>query len=234
MAISYDNGSSASSLTVAHTIGSSGNDRLLVAFYHGSSSSVLGATMASCTYNSVSADGSFSIGDLKWGNAYVITCFYWRESSLPSNGTPTSYNCVATTNAGVWNYAGIVQSFTGVDQSGSIVTASDHDTAGNTGQSDIDISTAVSDSIIVDSSGWWGGSSNSNTMTTASGQTKVVEVSQNAQGDLASGYEIVSSAGSNTQSWTFNNEYSWAACAIAIGPSGGAVTPQYNMLGHNF
>lgn len=229
MAIAFDSSASAVSLTVAHTIAASGNDRILVACYHGSSSTESGATMASCTYDGVSATGSFSVVSTLWGNCYAITVFYWLEEDLPSSAG--TYNCVATTNSGVWNYAGITTSFTGVDQSVSPTTNTATSIVQNTGQSNVGITTTQEDAVIIDAGGRW--ASANTDLSVASGQTEVQEVSQNSQGDMAVGYEMVSTAQAYTQSWTFANEYAWQAAAIAFyAPSEDA--PQYDMLWHNF
>lgn len=229
MAIAFDSSAGAVSLTVTHNIAAAGNNRILIAFYAGSSASASGCQMASAAFNGVAHDGRISVYTVKWSNYYGITGFWWLESSLPSSGG--NYNCVATPNSGVWNYAGMTNSFTGVAQSAP-ANNTNTSIAGSTGQSSVGITTTDADSMLVDAVGIWAGSAL--TATAASGQTKTQQRNQNAQGAAACGYEAVSTAQAYSQLWNFTaSEYAWQAMVFGISPVGGAA-PRYNMLGHNF
>lgn len=231
MAIALDNSSSAVSLTVAHTITGSGNDRLLMAFFHGASGSATGSQMTACTYDGTSADGSIVVEATRYGNSYSITAFYWLEDSLPTNSG--SYNCVATAGSGQWNRAGYTASFTGVNQVTPTIASNFDDAPSSGDNSSVSITTPDDNSVICDASGFWG--TNVGAITPESGQTELGEVSQNGQANMAVGWESIATEGSNTQEWSSaTSEQSWQAIAFAFAPSDGAVTPKYNMLAHNF
>ena len=232
MAIAYDNFSSGGTgypaLTLSHTIAGA-NDRILVALYVCAGSTDPAVVMASATYNGVSATGSFNITANKHSNSYSITAFYWLEAQLPASAG--AYNLVGTPASGFWNVADSCISYTGVNQVAP-VNASNSSVAGGTGASNVNITTPADNSVIVDASLRWAVSNA--TMTPSSGQTKHAQIVLNPQADMGVGDEAVTTTQAYNQGWTFASEYMWMSLAYAFAPAGGAVTPQYNMLGHNF
>ena len=226
MAIAFNNRASAVSLTVAHTIAASGNSRILMAFYHANGPSSVASEMTACTYNGVAADGSFFVEATRWGNSYGITAFYWLEASLPSSAG--SYNCVATAGTGQWGRGGYTASFTGVNQVAPTMASNFDADPGVADDSTVSITTPAANSVICDAGGFWAGTSG--TITAQSGQTKLGEIY-----GMGVGYEAIATAGSSSQDWSQSvGIYTWQAAAFAFGPAGGATTPKYNMLGHNF
>lgn len=232
MAIAYDNSSQANSLTVAHTIAGP-NDRLLVAAYHGSSSSQTGCQMASCTYNGVAAAAKlFASTVMKWSNWYGITYFYWLESQLPATGG--TYNIVATPNSGVWNYAGIGASFTGVEQAAPEANAN---TTQDVDQTSItqSITSLTDGAVTVSAAGTFGGAIM--TITPGNGQTKLQQANQNAQGSMALAYKILAAAGAHDEDWDFAaTAYTSQLGSAIFAPAGGTPpAPKGDfMMGMNF
>ncbi len=225
MAIAYDNATSAvgnsTNTTIGHTIAAQGNDRILVAFFHAAAGTQTASTMSGATYNGIDADGSFTSAIMLWGNWYTITAFYWLESSLPANGSPTAYNLVGTTGAGsTWGSAGYCSSYTGVNQIAPVESDNGSNDQGDLA-STVSITTPAVDSVIADAAGTY--ASSNHTLTENSGQTKIGQVSLNSQADMAHGYEAVSTVQSYAQTWTFSTEYTWQAAAYAFGPSSSGV-----------
>jgi hypothetical protein len=230
VAIAYDNtasttgGGGGQPYTASHTIAASGNNRILVAVFFGIGSSNAASKFTSVQYNGVAPSGQLTpdTETNRYGNYGSVSVYYWLESDLPANGTPTSYNVTATSATGQYNGGLATISFTGASQ------ATPEATGRNTGldatSSSVSVTSVTANDAIVDAVGVFTGSITG--VSPTAGQTEVQDIGPAGGMRLGLGYELVTTAQAYSQTWSWTPTSSFdLQFGLAIAPAGAANTP---------
>jgi len=224
---SYDNSSSTTaggggtSYSANHTIAAQGNGRILIAVFF-----AMAGSNAATKFTSVQYDGTAPTGQLtpdvehdRYGNYGSISVYYWLESDLPANGSPTAYNITATSATGQWNGHLAAISLTAAAQTAP--TATGRNEAENATSSSVSITTTDTNSMIVDAVAVVASDMSGGVSPTA-GQTEVQDITAATAYRLGLGYEAVTTAQAYSQTWSwsptcmFDMEF-----AVAVAPGGG-------------
>lgn len=224
MAVAYDNTASATgggggtSYSASHLLAAAGNSRILVAKFFG-----VGPSNAATKFSSVLCNGVAPTGQLtpdveynRYGNYGSVSVYYWLESSLPANGTPTSYNVTATSATGQWNGHLVTLSATGVAQVAPSVIG--RSSAQDATASSVSLTTTVANSLIVDAVAVV--SSAVPSVTPTAGQTEVQDVGATATYRFGLAYEAVGAVASYSQTWSWTNTSTFnMSFALALAPA---------------
>jgi hypothetical protein len=230
VAIAYDStasttgGGGGTSYSAAHTIAASGNNRILIAVFFGYAGSNAATKFTSVQYNGVSPSGQITpdVETDRFSNFQSISIYYWLESDLPSNGSPTSYNVTATSATDQYNGVLETISFTGASQSAP--EAEGRNTGLDATTSSVSVTSVSADAAIVDAVGVW--SSSITGFTPTAGQTEVQDTGVGTNLRMALGYELVTTAQAYSQTWSWSgNSSTDLEFGLAIAPAGTADTP---------
>lgn len=230
MALAYDStasttgGGGGQSYSAAHTIAASGNNRILIAVFFGYAGSNAATKFSSVQYNGVAPTGQLTpdTETNRFGNYGSISVYYWLESALPANGSPTSYNVTATSATGQYNGGLATISFTGATQGAPEATG--RNTGLDATSSSVSVTTVSTNDVIVDAIGVITGTITG--VTPTAGQTEVQDIGPAGGMRLGLGYEAVSAAQAYSQTWSWTNTSSFdLQFGLAIAPAGGAGGP---------
>ena len=225
----YDNSSSTTAggggapYSASHTIAASGNNRILIAVFFGMAGSNAATKFTAVQYNGTSSTGQITpdVEHDRYGNYGSVSVYYWLETDLPANGSPTAYNITATSATGQWNghLGGI--SLTGAAQE---APAEGRNEAEDGTTSTVSITTTAVDSMIVDTVAIVTSDSTAGVSPTA-GQTEVQDFGATSSYRLGIGYEAVTTTTSYSQTWSWVNSSTFdMEFAVAVAPSAADTT----------
>lgn len=192
------------SLTSAHTIAASGNNRILVAFFFGASGANADTKFSSVQYNSVAGTSLTSDIEInEFSNYFSLQSYYWLEANLP--GSSGSYNITASTTGSMWNGAVLATSWTAANQSAPTDIGKNSSLTGTPSSSTVTISVSSADEVVLDSAFGWG-TATLGASTPTAGQTEPTNSQTNGGGAsyrFSQAYEVTG-AGSPSQTWSFS------------------------------
>lgn len=205
------------------TIAGQGQDRLLLVWVssRGSAGNIAPTNLQ---YDGQTPTGSFpSAATDRFGNFGGMSCFYWLESDLPANGSPTSHDVTGNSGSDAFGGHLIATSYTLCEQAPPASGQSSSNS--NQTSSTVPVTTTSDDALIVDSVAVWHSGSLA-VINPGSGQTKRIEETTTSSDRMAVGDAIVGSAALFNRVWNWSGNSNWyVSLGVAINPVGGPAVP---------